>query len=38
MTLMQFIGLIVLLHDIGDLGRLDRLHHWQIGAFLLVTG
>ena len=41
MTLMQFIGLMLLLHDSikhGDFGKFDRLHHWQIGAVLLVIG
>lgn len=29
------IGLLLLLHDAKDFGKLDRLHHWQYGAAMI---
>jgi hypothetical protein len=30
-------GAAMMLDDARDVGRLDRLHHWQIGALLAVA-
>lgn len=31
-------GIPVLLSDFKDIGRVDRFHHWQIGALLILVG
>lgn len=38
MNLTQVIGLLIFLHDLKDFPKLDRLHHWQVGAFLFWMG
>jgi hypothetical protein len=41
MTLIQLIGLMLLLDDsirYRDFLKFDRLHHWHVGAVLLVVG
>ena len=32
------IGVILLADDAADIGKLDRIHHWQIGLFLYALG
>lgn len=32
----QGLGLIALLHDRRDIGRFDRLHHWLLGAVMVL--
>lgn len=38
MTVIQWFGLLLFLHDIRDVPKLDRVHHWQIGALLVWFG
>jgi hypothetical protein len=32
------IGALLLLDDSKDIGKMDRLHHWHIGAALTALG
>lgn len=34
-TLIGLVGLALLLDDIKDIGKTDRIHHWQLGATML---
>lgn len=36
--LLQLFGLLLFLHDIRDLGKVDRIHHYQIGVVLMYLG
>ena len=39
MKLLLFgVGLILFLDDIRDFGKIDRLHHWHVGALLMYLG
>ena len=38
MSFLQWFGVILLLDDAADIGRFDRIHHWMIGAVLLLFG
>ena len=38
MSFLQFIGLLLLLDDIRDIGKLDRLHHYHLGLALVFLG
>ena len=38
MSLMQLIGALLVLSDINDVGKFDRIHHWHVGAALLLFG
>jgi len=38
MSLMRFIGVVLVLTDLQDLGKFDRLHHWQLGAAMVILG
>jgi len=31
-------GVVLVLTDLNDVGKVDRVHHWQIGAFLILLG
>lgn len=33
---LEFFGLLFLLHDFKDIGKFDRLHHWMLGAVMLL--
>jgi hypothetical protein len=30
----QFLGLMNLFDDANDIGKIDRLHHWQLGGVM----
>jgi hypothetical protein len=32
----KILGLLNLLDDADDIGKLDRLHHWQLGTLMCV--
>lgn len=32
----QGLGLLIFLHDASDVGKFDRLHHWMLGALMIV--
>lgn len=32
--LIDFLGTVMLVSDHRDLGKFDRIHHWQVGWFL----
>lgn len=38
MTTVQLLGVLLLLSDGKDIGKFDRIHHWHIGAALLLFG
>jgi len=38
MTFLQWIGAFLILTDWKDVPKIDRLHHWQLGAALLFLG
>jgi hypothetical protein len=35
--ILQLLGAYLVLDDIDDLGKLDRIHHWQIGAAMVLA-
>ena len=37
-TAFQFLGLVVMLSDLKDIGKFDRLHHWHLGALMILVG
>jgi len=30
------LGLLIFLHDVKDAGKFDRLHHWMLGAVMVL--
>jgi len=36
-ALLAIVGAALFLHDIVDVPRIDRFHHWQVGAALIIT-
>lgn len=32
----QGLGLLIFLHDANDAGKFDRLHHWMLGAAMIL--
>ena len=38
MSFVQLIGALLVLSDIKDVGKFDRIHHWHLGAALLLFG
>lgn len=37
MDMLGFLGLYLIVDDIEDVGEFDRLHHWQVGAAILMA-
>lgn len=37
-ALLAIVGAALVLHDIVDVPHIDRFHHWQLGAGLVVVG
>ena len=37
-NIVKFIGALLMLSDIKDLGKFDRFHHWMLGAGLVIFG
>ena len=38
MEILQFLGILLILSDLKDVGKVNRVHHWQIGLGMLIFG
>jgi hypothetical protein len=37
MNLPGLLGVILVLHDFNDIGKIDRFHHYMLGLILMVV-